>query len=631
MMQIEHAAVNFKNKSLDQLKQLYIKSKDLYYNSPNGKTLMSDKDFDTLEDLIREQDPRWKGFGAGIKVKKFKAPLPVPIFSLDKIKTQEGLTRWFDSLESDSLVLSDKLDGAALEIVYTKGVPSKAFTRGNGKIGGDVSYILPYLRIPQKVGTTSFIIRCEGLFSKQAFQRHAHEFDAARNAASGVLNRTDIHKAVRDLTVAVIEVLQPRIQPSKGLKWAATKGFFVVPYKVVPKSKLDVDVLSKLLARRKANSKFEMDGLVLVEDRVHPVPTGNPDWGIAFKEDLATADAPVTTVEEVVWAISPKGKIVPRVRVSPVKFGGATVKYAAAFNAQFVVKHKLGPGAKIALQRSGDIIPDILQVVKSANKPQLPPSDIGEYSWDKTKVNFVLVNPTQNDTFRRKVMARFFAHIGVDFVKGGAISKLYDAGFTNIRTIVRATPKDFLKIPGVKETTANKWYEAIHKVLDQGVELPLLMDASGVFPLGMGETRFRAVAAQYDLMKLMQLDKVGMLRKLLQVPGFQAKNAEAFVIGAPKFLKWLSITQIKIGKPKTEKTKQSSSKLSGQAVTWTGYRDATQEQTVKENGGQIVPFGGKTTVLLYKASGKSSTKIQKAQDKGLVVLTWDQLVKRFKL
>jgi NAD-dependent DNA ligase len=82
---------------------------------------------------------------------------------------------------------------------------------------------------------------------------------------------------------------------------------------------------------------------------------------------------------------------------------------------------------------------------------------------------------------------------------------------------------------------------------------------------------------------------------------------------------------------KKKKVKTKSEKLEGQNVTWTGYRDKEQEAIVQENGGQVVSFGSKTTVLLVSPSGKSSSKGDKARERGIPVMTWDEFKRKFKL
>lgn len=622
--------MNFKAMTLMQKKQVYIRAKKAYYD---GAPIITDAQFDRLEDLIREEAPKWSGFktGAPVAGKKTKKKLPIPIGSLDKIKKPEQVDRFLGTC--DEVVVSYKLDGAALELVYDGGTLTEVYTRGNGIIGGDVSFLGPHLKgAPQKVPTKKrVIIRAEGIFTKAGFAKYANDFDAARNAASGVLNRKDVHRAVKDLQIVAHQLLEPNPKPSEGLAWLKRAGFTVVPFKVFSTSDLEFNKLTKLLLKAKATSKYECDGLVVVRNQKNMLPrSGNPDWGVAFKETVEVEDAPTAEVLKVHWKVSAHAILVPRVELVPIKLSGATIRFAAAKNAKMLIANGIGPGALVKLVRSGDIIPDIVSVVKRV-KAKLPdPSDHGDWHWDKNKVNIVLDDPTANADFRTQKIARTFDKLQIDFMRARSIQRLIDVGIDSVSKILKATPEDFLKVPGFKVATANKLHKAIHNRIDQGYTLAKLMDASSQFPRGIGETQLQSVVEKLNLMQLAELPPLQIAKQLKAIPGFGEVNAVKVAKGLPKFIKWLRITKIKVVKPK--KVKISSLKLQGVSVSWTTYRSKDQEAIVEENGGQVVSFGvKKTNVLLFSPTGKASAKIAMAEQVGIPVMTWEQFAKKFKL
>lgn len=298
--------------SLPELKKIYKRAKHEYYNQ-DSKSFLSDADFDLLEDHLKEVAPKWvakQGTGAAVKNVKKKVRLPIPMFSLDKIKPNTAMQR-LSSLSGHPGVVSLKADGASLEIVYENGKPVQAITRGDGRIGGDVSYLLPHMTIPQKVGSASFILRCEALFTTKAFSKYREVFDAARNAASGLLNRQDIHEAVKDLSIVVLQVVKPNVKLSVGLKWAQSKGFYVIPYKLVPDiGSIKVEKLVKLLTAQRTKARFQIDGLVIAKDAKNPLPTsGNPDWAFAFKTN--DTESVLAVIERIEWDVSHLGTLTP--------------------------------------------------------------------------------------------------------------------------------------------------------------------------------------------------------------------------------------------------------------------------------------------------------------------------------
>jgi NAD-dependent DNA ligase len=465
------------------------------------------------------------------------------------------------------------------------------------------------------------------LFSHSAFLKYKNEFDAARNAASGILNRQDVHRSLRDLSVVVLSVLQPNVKLSKALSWAKSKGFTVVPYTLVKGSAVNASFLSKELAARLTKSKYAMDGLVLTIDEMNPLPkSGNPDWSIAFKSNQ---EALATTIREVEWEVSAHGKLKPVVVYDPIPWDGSTLTRASAFNGKFVMDEGIGIGARITIVRSGDIIPYIQTVVKKS-KPSLPSKDaFGAYTL--VGADFVLDNPLENIDFRVKKIARFFTSVGVDFLRESTVRKLYSAGFTSVSKITKAQAKDFLAIPGVRLATATKIHTNIHTVIDAGIPLVTLMDASGVFPSGMGSTRFEKIAATHDLLGLCALAPQEQRDIISAIPGFKDTTAEYFVKGSKKFLKWLALVGITPSQPKKVKVKRASTKLTGIAVTFTGYRSEEQEVLVTTNGGTVVSFGSRTQTLLVSPEGKASTKEDKAKAKGIPVMTWLQFAKEHNL
>jgi NAD-dependent DNA ligase len=346
---------------------------------------------------------------------------------------------------------------------------------------------------------------------------------------------------------------------------------------------------------------------------------------VKFKENLSADTAPVATVKQLHWDVSSHGYLVPRVEIFPLDFGGATIKFASGYNARFVIDNKIEKGAKVALVRSGDIIPKILKVIKLSTIKVVAPKTFGDYAFDKTRVNLILLNPKENPTVRIKRLERFFSTLEIDFIKIGLVTKFYNAGFTNLSKILTATSKDFLKIEGVKDSLAQKLFDSIHSKIDKGVLLPVLMEASSMFPRGIGEIRLTAVDKSIGLEKLSKLDADNAVKRLSAVPGFSSITARQVVKGLPLFYKWLSIVKIAV---KKQEYVSKSGKLKGLNFSFTGYRSKDEEAIIDKNGGSVIPFGSKTNYLLVVENGKASSKIDSAKEKGIKVITWKQVEKR---
>lgn len=293
------------NPLIKQLADKILKAKQDYYND---QPKMSDAAYDKLEDQLRKLDPKHpilKLVGAPVAAKT-KVRLPFGMASLDKAKPDNGvITPWLKKVEGP-WIASDKLDGTALEITYTEnGV--KAYTRGNGIIGQDVSFLVPHLKIPAKCPYEA--IRCEAVMPDATFKAiWAAEFKNARNLANGLFNRLTRHNAHKDIKLVVHEVLSPRGVPSKQLAKLKAAGFDVVwneVYETLSESKL-----VKLLAARKVASKYTIDGLVIEQDKAHTLRAGNPTYKIAFKNNLEE-DTALARVVRVDWQVSKHGYLKP--------------------------------------------------------------------------------------------------------------------------------------------------------------------------------------------------------------------------------------------------------------------------------------------------------------------------------
>ena len=313
-----------------------------------------------------------------------------------------------------------------------------------------------------------------------------------------------------------------------------------------------------------------------------------------------------------------------------VRVGDVTVSRVTLHNAKMVLDKKIGPGTIIQIRRSGDVIPYLEKVVKSTKASLPKPTQFGPYHL--AGVHFVLDKPKENSDFRVKRMARFFAEMGADFMREKTVRKLYDAGFTNLSKILKAKPEAFVG-DGISEAGAYRLHKAIHTALDKKVPLTQLMAASSTFPRGMGERRFQSLGERYDLLKLAELDEAKQRQMIQQVEGWKDKTADAFIKGLPQFIKWLDIVKVPYvndtGAAKVKK--QVKGPLNGVLVSWTGYRDKTQEEAVQAAGGVVAPFGSKTTVLLYSESGKQSSKVAKAESRGIKVMTWQQFSRKYGL
>ncbi len=633
-------------KTMDRIKWLETvlpKASEDYYNTGKYSTIdgikFTDPVYDELEQELKTLSPKskiLKRIGAPVKNKKVKVKLPYFMPSLDKVYPNTGnVDKWLLGHKINSYVVSDKLDGTSVQIIYSNGVPTKAFTRGDGSYGGDISFLIPHLKIPKRVGTSDFAIRGEMIISRAAFnsfysKKVGGDFENPRNMVSGITNRRDIHRGLKHMDVIVYQVLDPLMKPSRQLSWCKAKGFTIVPHKII--TKLDDAFLSKALASRKSVSKYDIDGLVVAMDTIiSSSELKNPEHSIAFKENIEDNKA-VVTVTNVLWEESKHGFLKPVVEFNPVALEGVTVKQATGHNAAMIVKGKIGPGSKIEIIRSGGVIPTILRVIKGT-KAQLPSKkDFGEYDWNSTEVDLVLVNPHESDLVVAKQITEFFVIMGVENFALRTVQRFMETGLDSVLKILKASKKQMLEVPGIKDTMATKIYNNIHKAMDS-VELPTLMYASQQFGRSFGSKRLASIVKAYpNILKLGEtLTTKQIMEKIITIEGFSDVTARQFATNLSNFIKWLSkhsayITYV------VPKKKIIGTKLKNQRIAFTGIRDNELEEKIIANGGEIATsVNSKTTILICKDIHASTTKLNAARSLGIRILTIPMFVKRYSL
>lgn len=633
--------------TLAQQKAQY-KSAKVAYEA--GKPIMSDAQFDKLEDLIRSKSPSWpelRKTGTAVKSKKMKRQLPKKMPSLNKRYPAE-IGKWL-SADDEDVVVMDKEDGSSLLLGLNSGTPKHLITRGDGDVGGDISFLLPYLNVPQALKYKAvFWLRCEAVMKEATFNKYYKDkYDNPRNLVAGILNRsmtgapTDEEQlALKRTDIIVLGVFDTAIL--EGLATASRMGFTVVPHSTIRKPSAE-KLTAHLQARRKA-SPYAMDGLVLAyPDFQYSYATNDkPKDIIAFKIN-AEADAVEAKVKCIHWQVTGHGRIVPKVEIEPKRIGGVTVKHATVHNAQWMLDRKIGPGATIKVVRSGDVIPKIVGVTK-AGKIQLP-----EIPHKLEGKHFVVKAATAGTQERIDVlnMHKFMTTMGIELLGTKTLTTLQQQGFDSVAHYLNQWHRGKLVSAffhaGLGEKTAANIQAQFDKAF-KGKIIPMkdLMVASRCYPAGIGARKLTALengGVSMDML-VASVDTARRRNQLegliLTVHGFETTTAEAVIEGTVKFLQELEVYKRYLtidGSIPEAKVKKVSSiqRLSGQVLAWTGYRDEDEEETAEDFGADVGSFGSRTTILLYKEGGKASTKVDKARAKGIKVMTWNELVKEYKL
>ena len=313
------------------------------------------------------------------------------LWSLDKVRTLEGIREWMDrvkrllDLEEDPLyALEYKFDGLTINLTYENGVLVQGATRGNGVTG---EAILPQLKTIRSLPLTiPFTGRMEvqgecimRLSVLEKYNKTAKEpLKNARNAAAGALRNLDPQvTADRNLScfcynVGYIEG-KTLTDHQEMIAFLRENGFPVSPFIHYGHGADEfIEIIDKV-AEERDRLDFLIDGMVIkVCDFAQREQLGYtekfPRWAMAYK---FAAEEATTTIESVTWEVGRTGKLTPVAHVEPVDLCGVTVSNATLNNWDDILRKQVGIGSRVFIRRSNDVIPEILGAVPG-DTPKAP-------------------------------------------------------------------------------------------------------------------------------------------------------------------------------------------------------------------------------------------------------------------
>lgn len=624
------------NASIDNLTNFLAYANDKYRNTDTP--VVSDEVYDFILEKLEERDPnndflnKIGELEPGEKVK-----LKYPMASMNKLKDIKTIRSWLRKFPGD-YVISDKLDGLSGNIIFEldngKLINTSMYSRGNGVLGRDLTHLLEYIKLPstdnivnfaEKYNTNEIAIRGELIVSKYDYELLSENYSSARNMTNSIINSKTVNPDIaKYLNFIVFEVIVPELTPRDSFTLLGDFGFSIPLVTEVSEEDIQKDnYLFDTLKYHKEVSPYNIDGIIITHNGPHKkILTENPKYSFAYK---CNSLGKLTEITNITYEMTKYGKLNPRIHFNPVNINGSQVKCCNGKSAKYIINNKLNIGSKIRVVLSGDVIPDISEIIQSSSEPAYPDE---EYYWDKNHVHLYTTHPDGHLEIKIKKICSFFRILKIENISEGIIKKLVNNKYDTIDKILLMTVEDYMSLEGFKETLSKKIFDNIHKVIDNPIKLEVLMAASLCFPSGLGIKRLTLITKKYPNI----LDKEGLtIEDLIDIDGFSDIMANQFMNSFGKFKNWLSSHDyLKINKTKNlvKKMANQDLKYKDKNIVLTGFRDEEVINYILTNGGNITnTVNKKTSLLIVKSNEYSNSKVEKAKELGIEIVSKDVFVK----
>ncbi|OGY84444.1 MAG: hypothetical protein A3F54_00705 [Candidatus Kerfeldbacteria bacterium RIFCSPHIGHO2_12_FULL_48_17] len=538
-----------------------------------------------------------------------------------------------------------KLDGLAVVLTYKNGALVRGATRGDGQVGEDVTQNLRTVQsIPLKLKgkfPPLLEVRGEILMSKKAFAQTNKQqaklglplYANPRNTAAGSIRQLDATvTAKRQLVCVVFEILNNIGQSTheEVHEKLAAFGFKTSPYNERCRDLKQVEKYLQKWEKRRETLPFQTDGaVVVVNDIALEKALGSVGkaerWMIAYK---FPAEQAITVVEDIQVQVGRTGVLTPVAHLKPVLVAGSTVARATLHNQDEIDRLDVRVGDTVVVQKAGDIIPDIVQVLKrlrpkAARKFHIPkkcPFCGSAVAKKPDEVAYYCTNKKCFALEREKLYHFVSKHaFDIDGLGPKIIDQLLDAQVIQTAAdIFDLTADDLLPLERFADTSVANLLGAIARA--KHVSLARFLYALGI--RHVGEETAIALAGAFGTLTAVSQASEAALNEVEDVGGVVAKSIVEYFSDEhnKKLVTDLVAAGVKVAK---EKVVARAGKLTGKTFVITGTlasmsRDEAKEK-IRAAGGKVAGSVSQATSYVV-AGAEPGSKYEKAKKLGVKIL-----------
>ncbi|PEN15051.1 DNA ligase (NAD(+)) LigA [Longibacter salinarum] len=633
-----------------------------------------DRLYRALEDLerafpnVRSEDSPTQRVG-GEPISAFeKHEHPEPMLSLSNAFDAQELRDWYDrcrrGLEdvygdvAPVVVAELKIDGLAVALTYQDGHLDVAATRGNGRVGENITHNVRTIhRIPMVVPVSGdqeppdrMEVRGEVFMRKSEFEalnerlrdEDEQAFANPRNAAAGTLRQLDPSVTAQRPLSFFAYAIGPTTGGTPDSHHATLEmlGEFGLPIESHTQQFDDIDDVVEFCESwidRRDDLDYEIDGVVVkIDDLPYQEELGAisnaPRWAVAFKFPAREA---TTTLEKIIVNVGRTGAIKPEAVLAPVQIGGVTVSQATLHNEDYITDRDIREGDTVVVKRAGDVIPQVVQPVLDARtgneEPWEFPTHCPECGTELVRLDdeadWYCMNTECPAQFRRLV-EHFVSRNAMDVEGLGerVAHTLVDEGLIHtLADLFRLQVDDLTPLEGFGQKSAQNLVDAIDAARDR--TLARLLFALGIRHVGrtVAETIVEHFASIDDIdaarqEDLVAIDGVGPVIAESLVDWFDVDRNQELI----EHLKEVGVnTKRKPQEAPQDEVDTDELPLAGKTLVITGSLDSLTrkdaKQLIESAGGKVTSSVSGNTDFLVKGENPGS-KYDDAQSRGIPIV-----------
>ena len=658
--------MNPKNR-IDELIELLNKYNYEYYIL--DKPSVSDSEYDRLmQELIslEEKYPEYKSpispterVGSVVLSNFTKVAHEKPMLSLSNVFNEDEIIKFDERIRKEGYnpeyVCELKIDGLAISLIYKNGILERGLTRGDGKVGEDITHNVKTIKaIPLKLTKNIDIeVRGEIYIDKKEFIRVNEErkkqglelFQNCRNLASGSVRQLDSSIAAeRKLNNFIYHLPNPLdyglYTHEDAMKYMESLGFRVNSKRRICKNANEIISFINEISEEREKLAYDIDGIVIkVNDIMMQEALGytarSPKWATAYK---FPATKVTTKLIDIKFTVGRTGKITPNAILEPVKVAGSTVRKATLHNEDYVLSKDIRIGDIVVIQKAGDVIPEVVKVELDRREEKLPkfhmiekcPVCSSKLIRLEGEANHYCPNPLCN---ARKVekLIHFASRkaMNIEGLGERIIEDYYNFGYlTDIPSIynLKKYKDELMSLEGFGEKSINNLLDSIEKSKKNSLEKLL-------FGLGIrhfGEKSALILAQRYTNIDNIKNTSIEELTSINDIGEIMAKSIVEYFSNPENLnmidhLKMYGVNMTYLGKKQIEDENFKNKKF-----VITGTINAMSRDKIKEEigirGGNAVDSVSKNTDVVVVGQEPGS-KYEKAVKLGIEIWDEDKLLK----